>query len=512
MTERLDLRRSLRSIRQAGRLIGFALIGGIAAGLALASLQPKTYRADAAVILPAAAVDSQGRAIDPDGMPRNILTEAGVARSSDILEKAGRVFSPPFSASELRPKVTVSAVTPEILQVSAKADSGREAAVIANSVAKEYVAYAVTAASDWAATVLSGSEAQARELEHRIDTLEGEMASIATGLAGIDPRSPEAIRQETVLASMKSEQSDAARQLAILKARIDDVKVKDQIDRRGIRVLDQAAPPVEPTSPKPLRTAALGGLLALAAAVTVVVILDRGDGRLRSRQAIALSVGVPIVASLRAPRRDSVDQFRELLEKWEPGPSEKWALRQAFVRLGLTQPGNLVVLSLAGDSAGMSLAVQVAAFAASMRVRTALVVGGQHRATSKLRSACAVGRKGRPLLRPNLSAPNGHVAGDDLRVELTVTLEVVCPQLAELPTLREPAVVALALSAGFATSETLAELALACDDAGYPLAGVLLANPDSDDGTTGEVFTQLRAGHLMGLAPGVEAVEDLFSR
>jgi hypothetical protein len=45
----------------------------------------------------------------------------------------------------------------------------------------------------------------------------------------------------------------------------------------------------------------------------------------------------------------------------------------------------------------------------------------------------------------------------------------------------------LAVSSGFATSEALARVALAANDAGIPLAGVVVINPATDDSTTGSL-------------------------
>jgi hypothetical protein len=53
------------------------------------------------------------------------------------------------------------------------------------------------------------------------------------------------------------------------------------------------------------------------------------------------------------------------------------------------------------------------------------------------------------------------------------------------------------VSSGFATSTELARTALAASDAGSPLAGVVIANPDPDDHTSGLVPEASEAfGHV----------------
>jgi hypothetical protein len=203
-------------------------------------------------------------------------------------------------------------------------------------------------------------------------------------------------------------------------------------------------------------------------------------------------VSAPVLASLETPRRISARSCRAMLEGWEPRPLQSWGLRQACTQLGVLRDGEratVVVVGLPDDVAGPLVAAQLAIFGASTRVQTALVVTTQHPTAAHLRAACHKGKRATDL-RPYLStrtdaagAGHGDGGGDGKR-EAALTIMLVIAD-ADLSTIPHGATTTLAVSAGFASADTLAATALACQDAGHPVEGVLLANPDPADVTSG---------------------------
>ena len=77
---------------------------------------------------------------------------------------------------------------------------------------------------------------------------------------------------------------------------------------------------------------------------------------------------------------------------------------------------------------------------------------------------------------------------------LILTCFVVDGTRPDLPLVDSPGATLLVVSAGFATANQLASVAIAADDVGLPLKGVIVTNPDSDDRTTGR-FPQATPRH-----------------
>lgn len=220
----------------------------------------------------------------------------------------------------------------------------------------------------------------------------------------------------------------------------------------------------------------------------------------------------------------------------------------------LEHPASLTVVALSGDQRGAAVGPQLAAFAASLGIATRFTVATRHDSVASLYAACATGRSSE--LRPGLvleahtegatptqdasphpmDAPlakplNGGGARESRLQEALGDYSVVHPprgmketaqqeaaaeaelqEIATQPSVdltivfavadrREPtlleapstAVTMLAISPGVGTREELARLAVAVDDAGGRIDGVVIADPDPSDRTTGRRTLDERA-------------------
>ncbi|HEV2070476.1 MAG TPA: hypothetical protein VGR26_11825 [Acidimicrobiales bacterium] len=484
MTEQvLDLRGSLRALRRRWALLVVLCAGGMACGFTYSQVQPPEFVAGYAVRLPPSRLDANG---DP---LRSIDSESFVATSAEILERVGKALDPPIAADELQRRVQAQPLSVDILEVRAEAPSLDRAALIAESVAKEYVAYANSDVSEQADVSLDALEEQAAELDKRIRRLDKEIASGSAKLAGQDPNSPDAMREAALVDSARSAQVDAARQLSALNTQIAESRLNVELSRRGTRLLGLTTDLSPVWLSRQVRNTGVGGLVGVLAGVILALVVEQRDRKLRTRDEIARAVGAPVLASLRVPGGSSVEHYARLLERWTPSAVENVALRQAFTDLGVTgsgPPANIVVVTLSGDGAALQMAAQLAAFAAAVETPTSFIVATRHATAMRLAAAC---RQGVARSHLTVRAVAGDVHPDDLRsADLTVAVVVAEPGEGALPTWGRPTVAALAVSSGFATADTLASTALAYLDAGSPFGGVLVANSERGDGTTGRLY------------------------
>lgn len=159
------------------------------------------------------------------------------------------------------------------------------------------------------------------------------------------------------------------------------------------------------TGTKPLVQLAITALIGAVAGALIGAIgalaVSRRDQRLRSRDDIANAIGMPVLASIPVEHPSDSRHWVRLLEQYQPSVVHGWQLRSALRYLGqanivLTSAGNgdsltVAVLSLSSDRDALPLGPQLAVFAASLGIPTALVIGPQQdvKAMAALRAAFA---------------------------------------------------------------------------------------------------------------------------
>jgi capsular polysaccharide biosynthesis protein len=240
----------------------------------------------------------------------------------------------------------------------------------------------------------------------------------------------------------------------------------------------------------------LGALIGLLAGVIAALIISRSERRLGERDEIAESIGVPVLASIPVSRPSGTAGWRKLFQEYEPGAVDAWRLRKALQHLGLGLAdgdggeSSLTVLSLSSDRKALSLGPQLAVFAASLGIPTTLVMGPQQdtNVTATLRAACAA-----PPARSKLSANLQITVSDhDAPVPppdtaLAIVVAVVDAKAPEVAGVMSTTATVLGVSADAATAEQLARVAASAAADGRHIAGILVADPDSADHTTGRI-------------------------
>jgi capsular polysaccharide biosynthesis protein len=272
------------------------------------------------------------------------------------------------------------------------------------------------------------------------------------------------------------------------------------------RILEPAAGATGGPSPiRVLIVAFLGGLAGLLIGAVLAVAIGRGDRRLRYRDEFADAIGVPVLASLEVSQPSDLSGWVKLLEDYRPTAVEAWRLRGALHHLGLADVMagtgvSVAVVSRTGDRRALAVGPQLASFAASLGVPTTLVFG-THQVPDvavALRAACGA------LAEQPGSSMKLRVAASDLDnisglpdLGLAVVVSVVDSESPSAATVPTDATV-LAVSAGAATAEQLARAAASTLTDGRSLAGIIVADPDPADHTTGRLPLLVRpAQHVV---------------
>ena len=239
--------------------------------------------------------------------------------------------------------------------------------------------------------------------------------------------------------------------------------------------------------------AILGALAGALVGFVSCVAIGRTNRRLVQRDAIANSIAVPVLASIPVERPSDPSSWTRLLEEYEPDPVDAYWLGKLLRQFGVADGGTSVsvaVLSLASDPTALALGPQLAAFASARGISTALVVGPQQnvKVTATLQTTCASGAqatsgRGRPLRL--LATEDGQTG--QVRAAFTVIVAVIDGRDPHVPPTARTSATVLGVSAGGATAEELARVATAAAADDRDIYGILVANPDAGDQTTGRV-------------------------
>ena len=260
------------------------------------------------------------------------------------------------------------------------------------------------------------------------------------------------------------------------------------------RVLERAMDAASASLPIHLLiTGGIGALAGLLIGAIAALAIGRGDRRLWQRDEIANSIGVSVLVSVAVGHPSSASGWAKLIAEYEPDAVDAWRLRQAlqYLRQEASADGkggisSLTVLSLSADRNALALGPQLAVFAASLGIRTALVIGTPQDtdSTATLRTACTGPQA--PGVR-NLHIMVSDHASELPEAELVVVIDVIDGKHPQITDAIPTAATVLGVSAGVATAEQLARVAACAAADGRHVTGILVADPDPADQTTGRL-------------------------
>ena len=243
----------------------------------------------------------------------------------------------------------------------------------------------------------------------------------------------------------------------------------------------------------------IGLVLGFLTGVLTALIMSRRDRRLRRLDDIARALGVPVVAALPVEHPADAADWTKVLDSYDPPAVHAWHLRQVLQQLGVggpaerdrpAGPASVAILSATTDPVALALGPQLASYAASLGIPTVLAMGPQQdsNATAALHTACA-GWSGGSGRSSHLRA----IVADDGRfnvpsgARLVVLLLAVDVRQSQIPQAMATNAALVGVSAGGATAEQLARIATTAASDGRDVAGILVADPESADQSTGHV-------------------------
>jgi capsular polysaccharide biosynthesis protein len=490
----LDLAAVLSILRRRRRVIAAAWLLGAVGGVLFVQARPPMYASSATVLLPAA------QATVPGG-GRDMNTETRIVTSDAVLDAARSKVDPILSRDQISRLVTADSPSADLLHIVARGETAAGAEDLVEAVADAEVAYQLRASSSLSNAALAALDGRKSRLEDQLQSVQQEIKHTKQLLAEQPQHSPQARAAQTSLSRLTADQSNLVLDIDGLEG-----QRNGQTTGPGANIVVHATPATRPRLLVwMIVSAVLFGFLAVGLAASVVIAVARRDRRLRTRDEIADALGSPVIGSVASQRVRTTAGWSQLLETYSPAPVDAWSLRQVLDRVGAGPllaaaggrrgaPGErlrtLVVAVGADDPGALSVAAQLVSHTASLGVKTLLTARQRHASADSLWATSSGHEEIRPGLRvdPRRSAVRRMDAAG-----LLVELAVVDRQQPVLPDLRRADAAVLIVTSGTATEEDLARVAVAAYDSGTRFRGVVVADPDSLDHTTGRLLQAQRA-------------------
>jgi capsular polysaccharide biosynthesis protein len=490
MTEQVvDLGSTWAVLRRRRRALVLAALLGAVAGAGLLVLSPPAYLSTSRVLLPSVTQADSGKTGGYDSE-----TQVLIATSAEILLRAAQQMEPELTQAEITDRVSAEAPSSAVLNIKAAGPTAVQAEDLASAVAQSLIDYLQD-------TKHALTKAQQAALQERLDTLNASLANVNKEIKKVTARldgggrtSAAGRADAAALADLTAVRASTVLDIDALKKQLaGDDPTSGQV-AAGASVIQPASPGKQSDLVTDALTYVLGGAAACALFIALcLLVTNQRDPKLRSRDEIADAVGIPVVTSMRVRPPHSTHAWRELLRAYIPDSPDAWALRQLLHGLvpdaGRESPTPqgfvLIVLAVSGDTAGLAVGPQIASFAASNGIATQLFAAQHHESATTLWAACSQHPE-RERMPAALSVTT--VADSRARVDLTVRLVVLDRDTPEPdPDFVAGGTAVLAVSSGAATRRNLADAVVAADRVGLTVHGIVVANPDPLDRTTGRL-------------------------
>jgi capsular exopolysaccharide synthesis family protein len=291
--EGVSFQRVVGTVRRGAPWIALCVALASGAAFAFSKLDTKQFTATASLVFSSSdQVSQQIVGVQPtvtnDSLSQQ-STNVELVRLGSTAARTASLLDQGLTKSEVQDSLEISAVSnTDVVNVSATSTSAQLAAAIANTYSNEFVR--------------RQRASNSQQFKTALDVVNRQLAALSP-----QQRSGQAGRAL----------EDRAQSLAILA----------RINSGGVHVVQEATVPTSPSSPKVARNTIIAAVLGLAIGLGVAFLIERFDRRLRDRDELEESFGLPVVGT--------VPDTKALSDRWSGvlPPLESEAFRMLRARL-----------------------------------------------------------------------------------------------------------------------------------------------------------------------------------
>jgi capsular polysaccharide biosynthesis protein len=481
--------------RQWRLLLAFAVLGAVVGAVA-SLLWPPAYESSSRVLV-------QG-----DPSKERMLSEAQIATSVVVLDRAASGLNWHVDGAGLRDSVTAAVTEGTVIEIKLRADSPERARQLAEGVTQQYVAFSteiLTRSANASGEVLGPRKAslqkQVLDMNRRISELQR-----TVGLLTADNAQGVAARAEQQ--QLINSRTDTVKELADLEGRIAKTQAEAAVSRESFSIIEPPLAPSAPVTLTRLQLVASGAALSAALGAFVAVAVRRADRRLRRGSDIAAALGAPVLGTVDAPDEMAVTSpangaanghhahgRRSLLQRllrndaqWDVQPIiaghdqalEHLRYRRVLARLWAAPEKSVrLLLIVVDDDVLASRAVGRLALAAAVDDRPVSVTTSSPELAETIGAFLADSGQGATTVNVEISTSVDHAHSAHAAVLSVVRVSAVRPTV---PDCQHASAALVVVTSGTRTAWELLAVAEACHDAGHHIAGALMVLPLVEDG------------------------------
>lgn len=283
-------------VRRRWRLLAALTLLGALLGLVASLLLTPGYRTSTSVLL-------QGPR-EPD----ELMTEAQVAMSTVVLDRAALTLGWNVTGKELQESVTAEVAEGNVIGISATADTPERAQQLADQVAQEYVRFATQLVSNSADASAQVQQEQREALRQQIAATNERISALHASVN--QGQTVESVQVRTDLEALRTA-------LAQAMAKLDAADAASAQTR--FVVMGQAERPSAPAAPRLPHFVVGGAVVFFLIGLFGHLFAARADRRLRDEAQIGAALGAPLLGSIDVPDRGAAQQG--------PRPPLPWHVR-----------------------------------------------------------------------------------------------------------------------------------------------------------------------------------------
>lgn len=281
----MPLRRQLRIVQTWWPLLVGSVVLAAAGAFVVSSLQPKVYQAEATLIV---GQSLSGTSPDYTALlvsQRLSTTYATVATTRPLLENVIKQLQLDETAEELARRVSAEApLDSTLLTISAQDGDPTRAAALANALASQLIA-ASPAVQGREAELQASIEADLKATQTQIEAIQASVERL-TALASPSPAQVASL--DTLQARLVSLRSTYATMLGFSSSNSSNL----------LSIIQPAAAPDVPISPRPLLNTMLAAIVGLLVAAAIVLVADTMNDTVRDPDDIADAVDLPTLGTI----------------------------------------------------------------------------------------------------------------------------------------------------------------------------------------------------------------------
>lgn len=281
----LSLRRQLRIVQTWWPLLVGSVLLAAAGAFVVSSLQPRVYQAEATLIV---GQSLSGTSPDYTALlvsQRLSTTYATVATTRPLLENVIKQLGLQETPEDLAKRVSAEApLDSTLLTVQAQDGDPARAAALANALASQLIA-ASPAVQGREAELQASVEAGLKATQSQIDSIQASIDKL-TALASPSPAQSASL--ETLQARLVSLRSTYATMLGFSSSSSSNL----------LSVVQPAAAPNDPISPRPLLNTMLAAIVGLLVAAGIVLVANAMNDTVRDPDDIADAVDLPTLGTI----------------------------------------------------------------------------------------------------------------------------------------------------------------------------------------------------------------------